>query len=105
MDVDYGAINGEMKRSLKSFFRSLEGSLSNDWECEIHYELILQQLRLLQSGDSTTNDGSRSGGELQAYCKLYRREVMPEYSTIGPYFPKLNKSLKDCLSYLQPEQK
>ncbi|VDK34124.1 unnamed protein product [Taenia asiatica] len=60
MDVDYGAINGEMKRNLKSFFRSLEGSLSNDWECEIHYELILQQLRLLQSGDSPTNDGSRS---------------------------------------------
>lgn len=63
MDVDYVAINGDMKRSLKSFFRSLEGSLSNDWECEIHYELILQQLRLLQAGDNATNDGSRSRAE------------------------------------------
>ncbi|CDI98563.1 conserved hypothetical protein [Echinococcus multilocularis] len=63
MDVDYVAINGDMKQSLKSFFRSLEGSLSNDWECEIHYELILQQLRLLQAGANATNDGPRSGAE------------------------------------------
>lgn len=52
-----------MKRSLKNFFRSLEGSLSNDWECEIHYELILQQLRLLQSGDTSANHGHRVDGK------------------------------------------
>ncbi|KAM7535066.1 hypothetical protein Aperf_G00000096827 [Anoplocephala perfoliata] len=61
LDVDYATIGEDMRRSLKSFFRSLEGSLSNDWECEIHYELILQQLRLLQSGDGIPNDGQRFG--------------------------------------------
>ncbi|VDL14803.1 unnamed protein product [Hymenolepis diminuta] len=63
VDVDYDTINCDMKQSLKNFFRSLEGSLSNDWECEIHYELILQQLRLLQSGDISGSEGQRFGME------------------------------------------
>ncbi|VDO07617.1 unnamed protein product [Rodentolepis nana] len=61
LDTDYATINCDMKRSLKNFFRSLEGSLSNDWECEIHYELILEQLRLLQSGDPSDGDGQHFG--------------------------------------------
>lgn len=66
LDADYATINCDMKRSLKNFFRSLEGSLSNDWECEIHYELILQQLRLLQSGDASGSDGQRFGMEVSS---------------------------------------
>nr|CDS27531.1 conserved hypothetical protein [Hymenolepis microstoma] len=63
LDADYATINHDMKRSLKNFFRSLEGSLSNDWECEIHYELILEQLRLLQSGDASGSDVQHFGME------------------------------------------
>ncbi|VDN26932.1 unnamed protein product [Dibothriocephalus latus] len=40
--------NQELQDGLRNFFSSLEGSLANDWECELHYELILQQLRILR---------------------------------------------------------
>nr|VZI31513.1 unnamed protein product [Spirometra erinaceieuropaei] len=40
--------NRELQDGLRNFFASLEGSLASDWECELHYELILQQLRILK---------------------------------------------------------
>ncbi|VDL97353.1 unnamed protein product [Schistocephalus solidus] len=40
--------NQELQDGLQNFFASLEGSLASDWECELHYELILQQLRVLR---------------------------------------------------------
>ncbi len=53
-----------MQESLKGFFRTLEGSLTSDWECEIHYELILQQLRILQGSESEEHPKPTNGGKL-----------------------------------------
>ncbi len=52
-----------MQESLKGFFRTLEGSLTSDWECEIHYELILQQLRILQGSESEEHPKPMNGGK------------------------------------------
>ncbi len=52
-----------MQESLQGFFRTLEGSLTSDWECEIHYELILQQLRILQGSESEERPKAMNGGK------------------------------------------
>ncbi|VDD74864.1 unnamed protein product [Mesocestoides corti] len=60
VDADYATVSADIRTSLQAFFKSLEESLTDDWECGMHYDLILKQLRLLQSNDNFVQDTSQT---------------------------------------------
>uniref|UniRef100_A0A5K3F2Y4 Protein kinase domain-containing protein n=2 Tax=Mesocestoides corti TaxID=53468 RepID=A0A5K3F2Y4_MESCO len=69
VDADYATVSADIRTSLQAFFKSLEESLTDDWECGMHYDLILKQLRLLQSNDNFVQDTSQTEPSNQEITK------------------------------------